>query len=329
MNNFKQWAEAWNDFWFSPRDPLTLASMRIFVGLIVFYTHLVWTLELSTFLGHDGLLPSEYRHVLFGNAFGWSHLDWVPSSALMAVHVAGLIVVLMFTLGFLTRWTAVLTALLVISYANRGTGALFGLDQINAFLCMYLAIGNSGARLSIDSIRSRGKIRRSTDSSQSNDLKANPTGQGRAVANQLAPLYAKHRVWNNIATRLIQIHMCIVYLFAAIGKLQGESWFTGEAIWRAFASREYQTIDMTWLADHMWLVAIMTLVALAWELAYPALIWPRLSRPLMLVIAVLIHLGIGLCMGMLTFGLIMIVGNLAFVEPESIRGWLRLKSTDA
>ena len=321
MNFFKQWSDAWNDFWFSPRDPFTLALMRILVGSIVFYTHLVWTLELSTFLGHDGLLPSEYRHVLFGNAFGWSHLDWVPSSMLMLVHVLGLIVVLMFTLGLLTRWTAVLTALLVISYANRGTGALFGLDQINAFLCMYLAIGTPGACLALDSLRRRAKIRKLTNTTEPDDS----AGQGRAVVNRLSPGTVNQQIWSNIATRLIQVHMCIVYLFAAIGKLQGESWFTGEAIWRAFASREYQTIDMTWLADHMWLVAMITLAALAWELAYPALIWPRLSRPLMLGLAVLIHLGIGLCMGMLTFGLIMIVGNLAFVEAETLRGWLRLK----
>ena len=324
MSYFKQWSDAWNDFWFSPRDPITLAAMRILVGSIVFYTHLVWTLELSTFLGHDGLLPSEYRRVLFGNAFGWSHLDWVPSSALMAVHIFGLIVVLMFTLGFLTRYTAVLTALLVISYANRGTGALFGLDQINAFLCMYLAIGNSGALLSLDSIRRRAKFRKMANGTGADDSTEDPAGQGRADGNQLEPT-VNQWIWSNIATRLIQVHMCIVYLFAAIGKLQGESWFTGEAIWRALASREYQTIDMTWLADHMWLVAVMTLVALAWELAYPALIWPRLSRPLMLGIAVLVHLGIGLCMGMLTFGLIMIVGNLAFIEPKVLRSWLRLK----
>lgn len=302
MSYFKQWAEAWNQFWYRTRDPLVLALMRILVGSIVFYTHLVWTLELNTFLGPDGLLPAEYRQVLFGNAFGWSHLDWVPQAGLMVAHAIGLIVVLMFTLGIFTRSTAVLAALLVISYANRGTGALFGLDQINAFLCMYLAIGNSGAALSIDSIWRR-------------------RGQGRAVGD----ISARPSIWSNVSIRLIQIHMCIVYLFAAIGKLQGETWFTGEAIFNAIASREYQTIDMTWLADHMWLVALMTLLALAWELAYPALIWPRLTRPLMLGVAVLVHLGIGMCMGMLTFGLIMIVGNLAFVDSETLRGWLRLK----
>ena len=328
MNHFKEWikrwADAWNWFWFSPRDPTTLAVMRILVGLIVFYTHLVWTLELSTFLGHDGLLPSEYRRILFGNAFGWSHLDWFPASALMVVHVAGLIVVLMFTAGLLTRWTAVLTAALVISYANRGTGALFGLDQINAFLCMYLAIGNSGARLSIDALR-RMKTNKATDSPDPGAPVESAAGQGRAVEDQTSRFsgdsFSGGSIRNNIAIRLIQVHMCVVYLFAAIGKLQGETWLSGEAIWRALASREYQTIDMTWLADHMWLVALLTLIALAWELAYPALIWPRLSRPLMIMLAVLVHLGIGLCMGMLTFGLIMIVGNLAFVESEVWRKW--------
>ncbi len=322
MNYFKRWARAWNQFWFSPRDPLVLGLMRVLVGSIVFYTHAVWTMELSTFLGSDGLLPPEYREVLFGNSFGWSHLDWFPPTLLLAVHAVGLIVVLMFTMGFLTRWTAVLTALLVISYANRGTGALFGLDQINAFLCLYLAIGNSGAMLSIDSIWRRAKVRRQTDTPQPDDpavAVADQAGQGRGeVQGSISS-----QIWNNIAIRLIQIHICIVYLFAAIGKLQGETWFTGEAIWYSLASREYQTIDMTWIADHMWLAALLTLVALAWELAYPALIWPRLTRPLMISIAVLVHLGIGLCMGMLTFGLIMIVGNLAFVESQTLNRWLR------
>ena len=37
------------------------------------------------------------------------------------------------------------------------------------------------------------------------------------------------------------------------------------------------------------------------------------------------HLGIGLCLGMWTFGLAMIIGNLAFVSPQTVRGvvtWL-------
>jgi hypothetical protein len=289
---FGSWSVAWNNFWFQPQNPATLGIMRILVGSIVFYSHLVWTIELTTFVGPDGLLPEEYRELLFGNSFAWSHLQWFSSpTALLTVHGLGLVVIAMFALGLWTRWTSVATALLVISYANRATGALFGLDQINAFLCLYLAIGNSGGAFSVDawfaSRRGAGQGSRADTSTQ-------------------------------IATRLIQIHMCIVYLFAAIGKLQGDTWFNGEAVWGALASYEYQTLDMTWLGGHMWLVAITTLTALAWELFYAALVWPKLTRPVVLAIAIPVHLGIGLCMGMMTFGLIMLVGNLAFVDPSWI-----------
>jgi hypothetical protein len=254
-------------------------------GLIVFYTHLVWTPLLGRFLGAEGMLPPTYRRDFFDSSFAWSHFDWISSSSvLMWIHIVGLIVMLLFALGFWTRFTGITTALLVISYANRGTGALFGLDQIASFLTMYLAISNCGGSFSL------------------------------ATRLGLRNKESGTSIRNNIAIRLMQIHLSIVYLFAGLGKCQGETWWNGEAIWGAVASFEYQTLDMTWLADHMWLVSLITLTTLVFEVGYVALIWPKLTRPLMLLLAIPLHLGIGLCMGMLEFGLIMLVANLAFFE---------------
>jgi hypothetical protein len=39
----------------------------------------------------------------------------------------------------------------------------------------------------------------------------------------------------------------------------------------------------------------------------------------MLLLAVPLHMGIAICLGMVTFGLIMLVGNLAFVPPSLVR----------
>ena len=78
-------------------------------------------------------------------------------------HFFALVIFALFAAGAWTRVTGVLAAAFVISYANRATGALFGLDQISAFLTLYLAIGNSGGAYSIDSWLGR------------------KTGQGRAV----------------------------------------------------------------------------------------------------------------------------------------------------
>jgi hypothetical protein len=59
--------------------------------------------------------------------------------------------------------------------------------------------------------------------------------------------------------------------------------------------------------------------AVFWELSYCALIWPALTRPWMLLMAVIVHLGIIIALGMPTFGLAMLIGNLAFVSPKMVR----------
>ena len=291
----------WNRFWFLPRSAEVLSIMRILVGSMLLYTHLVWTLELNTFFGPDGVLPVDYRssYPEIGS-YAWSHFDWSTSTLwIWGSHFLALTVFALFMFGAFTRVTSVLAFLFVVSYGNRATGALFGLDQINAFLTLYLAIGNCGQFYSIDA-----RLRSST-----------PTQQGRAAVSAL----------NTIATRLIQVHLCIVYLFAGLGKLQGTTWWNGEAVWGTLASYEYQTIDLTWMSEAMWLVNLLTLLTVAWEVSYAFLIWPRLTRPVFLAIAAIVHLTIGLSMGMLTFGLIMLYANAAFIEPS----WLRRNKQDA
>jgi hypothetical protein len=113
--------------------------------------------------------------------------------------------------------------------------------------------------------------------------------------------------------------MCVIYLFSALGKLLGQSWWTGDAVWYSIATLEYQTLDITWLWYSEWLINLMTHLTVFFELAYCALIWPRLTRPWMLLMAVLIHGGIVVALGMPTFGLVMLIGNLAFVSPKTVR----------
>ena len=90
-------------------------------------------------------------------------------------------------------------------------------------------------------------------------------------------------------------------------------------MWRAFANLEYQSLDMTWLAWHPYIVNVMTHVSVVWEISFCVLIWKPLWRPLVLAGAVLLHVGIGLCLGMWTFGLIMLVGCAAFLPNEAVR----------
>ncbi len=262
--------------------------IRICTGLMLFYTHLVWTKDLFGFLGPQGRLTPAFVERYHEIGFGWSHLMWFRAPwAIWTLHGVALIVFAMLTIGLYSRVVSVLAFLFTVSYAHRAVGALFGLDQINVLLSMYLMLGPSGADFSMD--RRLGR--------------AGPTPSTSA----------------NVAIRLIQVHMCIIYLFAGLGKLQGGSWWDGTAIWLSLANYEYQTLDVTWIGNHPWLINFLTHLTVFWEVSYSVLVWPRLTRPLVIALAVPLHLGIAICMGMITFGMIMLVGNMAFVSPSLIR----------
>lgn len=287
----------WDRFWFTPSDPATLGLIRLLGGAMLFYTHLVWSLELEAFFGPKGWVdPAAFAEQAEELRYAWSYFYWIQSpTVLWTVHVVALVVFALLTLGLFTRVVSILAFLITVSYTNRAWFALFGLDDINAMLAMYLMIGPSGEAFSLD----RWLARR----------------QGRAGETRTS-------VTANIAIRLMQVHMCVIYLFSALGKMMGESWWDGTAIWGAIGNLEYQSIDMTWLAHWPLWGAVMTHTTVAWELSYPVLVWPRLTRPLVLAMAVPLHLGIALFLGMMTFGLVMLIANLAFVSPWVVRAML-------
>ena len=184
----------WSRFWFTPADPIVVCTIRVMAGAMIFYTHLVWTLGFDSFLGEHPWLTSELVQQIIGSRASWSHFFWIESPVVLRIiHGLSLAIIALFTVGLFTRWTSILTFLITVSYAHRATGALFGLDQINAMLAMYLMIAPCGAMLSVD----------------------------RWIADRRGSQGLERSVMVNIAVRLIQLHMCIIYLFAGAGETIG------------------------------------------------------------------------------------------------------------
>lgn len=288
-----EWTSGWNGFWFAEADPLPLAVIRIVTGLILSWSCLVWLLDADAFFGPRGWLAPGDVWRLNDQPWQWSWFFAADGpNAVRVLGGIGLAAAILLTVGLATPLAAVVSLAALVSAANRAPLNTFGLDDTLGLLLIGLAVGPSGARLSLD-----------------NRLAG--SGEGRGAASVRA----------NIALRLIQVHLCVVYFFSGCGKLFGASWWEGTAIWGAAANVQYRTIDLTWMAGLPLLVNAITLVTLFWEVAYAALIWPRLTRPLFLALAVAVHLGIGLAMGMMEFGLAMLTANLAFVSAAT---WRRL-----
>lgn len=286
-------ADAWNRFWFQPAPPHTLAMIRVLGGAMLFYTHLVWSFDLEAFLGPDAWISRDAHRAIVGSDYAWSYLwYWESPTALWTAHLLALAVFFLLTIGCFTRVVSVLSCLITLAYCHRLEGALYGLDQVNAMIAMYLMVGPSGAVYSVDAWWKR---------------------RGSSERPVVLPSYGA-----NIAVRLLQVHLSIVYLFGGISKLKGTMWWDGSAVWFAVANYEYQSLDMTWLGAYPWFIAALTHLTVFWETFYPVLVWPRVTRPIMLGMAVCVHGGIALCLGMPTFGLAMIIANAAFLPPELV-----------
>ena len=283
---------AWHRFWFTPTDPIVPSAARVLSGGMLFYTLLVWSVDLESF---------------FSSQTGWQSLElverlqqqdaarslwWlVPDAHLWAAHIVFLVIVGMYWLGLgttVTKWCALVIA---ISYCNRVPLANYGLDQINVMLTLYLCLGPCGRRLSLDHAIGRRWQRL---------LKRESRLPGPSET-------------AGLSIRMIQVHMCLIYVCAGLSKLQGESWWNGQAVWRAAANYEYQQFSLTWLAEAPWLYQIATIGTWMWEISFVFLVWNRYARLPVLMIGLSMHLGIGMFMGMWTFGLIMCFAYTAFV----------------
>ncbi|WP_164102896.1 HTTM domain-containing protein [Candidatus Laterigemmans baculatus] len=318
MNAVAQWFRdsiaSWDRFWFTPRLPHTLAVIRIATGAMLLYTHLVLASDLLSFLGPEAWIDNATARSLHDGTFGpddagWSYLWSIDSAAGLWLHqLLAILVSACLMLGLATRLTAPLAWFIQLMIVHRLTGALFGLDQLTTMLAMYLMLAPCGAVYSLDAvIRRRMLKRRGT------------------LSPRLGWWFPEPRptVAVCVATRLGQLHLCVIYLFGGLWKARGEMWWDGTALWFSAANYEYQSLDLTWVAHYPVLFAAATHLTIFWETFYCALVWPRLTRPFVLATAVAIHGGIALFLGMITFGLIMIVANGMFLEPEWTRRLLR------
>jgi hypothetical protein len=212
------------------------------------------------------------------------------------------------TVGFWSRTASVLVWLGNVSFLHRAYMTSFGLDAITSMLTLYLMLGPTESALSLDRCLARGRRQRDARRRGSGVLRGADDPQPSVAA--------------NVVIRLIQVHMCIVYLCAGAAKLQGSAW-DGTAVYLTLMTYELAPTDMRWIAARDWLWQGVGLAGnvftLAFELSFTFLVWHRLWRPVVLAAALVMHLGITVSMGLGAFSAAMLTGCLAFVPPWVLR----------
>lgn len=232
---------------------------------------------------------------------------------LWLIHILHLIVIVLFTIGYQTRVTSVLTWIAGLAYLHRNPLVLFGQDTMMNLCLFYLMLAPCGAIWSVDSLIAR--YRRAKKE----------LAEGRTPA----PPAVTPLVSAGFVMRLLQVHYCLMYLSAGLSKLKGQSWWNGSAPWFTMNNPEFSPVHISWFRDfvsflcqdrwvfefYMTAGVIFTMIV---EIGFPFCVWTRL-RPWFVAGAILLHLGIALNMGLIVFSLFMFALLICWMTPESIR----------
>jgi len=116
--------------------------------------------------------------------------------------------------------------------------------------------------------------------------------------------------------RVLQLHLCLIYLFSGLTKALGRGWWDGINLWRALIRPPFDLVRPALLVHFRYILPIASIAVVLLELGYPLFIWQPRLRQTWLIGVLLMHIAIGLAMGMYLFALVMIVLNLAAFAPD-------------
>ena len=278
-----------------------LAVMRMASGTLILGWLLLNTPVANRIWGPGSAYWDPYREVLgykwpldvlreAGTGFFWG---WYTVAILLAVA---------FVLGWRTR---VVTPLFFVFYTAinaQNTPIADGGNYFIRIMLIYMIFADISGRWSLDALR-----------------------RARTGLNSTTQVGT---VLHNLALCLIVAQLCLVYFEAGMYKVQGSLWQSGEAMYYPISSKAYGTFP--WLSDlltaNTWMVVLLTYFTVVVQIAFPFLLFNRVTRRLALLAILGMHVGIAVVMGLPFFSGIMASADAVLVSSATwltIAAWLR------
>lgn len=138
-------------------------------------------------------------------------------------------------------------------------------------------------------------------------------------------------VLHNLALCLIVAQLCLVYFEAGMYKVQGSMWQNGVAMYYPINSEAYGVFPWlsALLSSNTWVVVLLTYFTVIVQIAFPFLLFNRITRRIALISILGMHIGIAVVMGLPFFSGIMASADAVLVSAGTwiaIGTWLGIKS---
>ncbi len=276
-----------------------LAVMRIASGAFILGWLLLNLPVAGRIWGPGSAYWEEYRAVL-GYQWPLNLLRDAGTGAFWLWYAATILLAIAFLLGWRTR---IVTPLFFIFYAGinaQNTAIADGGNYFIRIMLIYLVFADISRRWSLDARRREHK-------------KAKETEIG--------------TILHNLALCLVIGQLCLVYLEAGLYKVQGTLWQDGTAMYYPLQSEAYGVLP--WLSDlathFTWTVVLVTYFSVLIQIAFTFLLFNKITRRLVLLGILAMHLGIALLMGLPFFSGVMASADAVLVSGATwvlIVGWL-------
>ncbi|WP_437713387.1 HTTM domain-containing protein [Sorangium sp. So ce448] len=274
-------------FAFAPASARPLAALRIGLASVLLVQAAQIAPIAAELYGRSGIIQGQLLDGSGASGFprighlvnAFSRVGVRESAVIAGVGVLYVLSLAGLLLGWRTRFSAACAWLVHLTLMMTAERTNYGADQFANIFLFYLIFMPSGAALSLDRVSGRAP--------------PEPSATAR------------------LALRVVQLHLCLVYLSSGVEKALGAAWWDGDAIWRSLMLPEYRRFDFSWLAHHAWIAVAAGWTVLLVEIGYPFFIWPRRTRRLWVAATVGLHVGIAVFMRLDVFGAIMSVFTIA------------------
>ncbi|MFF4443351.1 HTTM domain-containing protein [Streptomyces sp. NPDC001502] len=224
-------------------------------------------------------------------------------------YVMALVTSALFMLGWRTRATSVLFAVVVTSFHARSIFMTDGGDNLILLMALYLVLTACGRRWSLDARRNRLKTARAGDA---------PEPVRRFYAQQLRDgRITLTTVVHNCGILVIAAQVCFLYGSAGLYKIQGATWGGGTALHYALNLELFQPWPaLSHLVDeYPMVIAIASYVTVLLQVAFPFVLFGRLKYPVLTVLLGM-HIGIAVLLGLPLFSGAMIIADAVFLPDR-------------
>ncbi|WP_084793265.1 HTTM domain-containing protein [Glutamicibacter halophytocola] len=278
-----------------------LAVMRMASGLFILGWLVVNVPVASKIWGPGSEYLEPYRSVL---GYKWP-LDILRDAGLgffVFWYVVAVVLAIAFVIGWKTRFVTPLFFIFYTAINAQNTPVSDGGNYFIRIMLIYLIFADLSKHWSVDSwMRKRA---------------AKSKKEFEAVT-----------VLHNLALCLVVAQLCMVYLEAGLYKVQGSLWQNGTAMYYPVNSEAYGVFP--WLSDlitaNSWVVALITYVTVVAQIAFPFMLFHKISRRIALIVILGMHIGIAVVMGLPFFSGIMASADAVLVSSGTwltIQGWL-------